>query len=52
MNNLKKNEYITEEDLNDKAIKAKTGGYDKINKNLSGLLKEILDIINDEIIVN
>ncbi len=49
---LRENSYLTEEDFKTGILKDGLGGYKNIDKNLKGNLKDIIDIINEEIILN
>ena len=49
---LRENSYLTEEDFKTGILKDGLGGYKNIDKNLKGNLKDIVDIINEEIILN
>lgn len=49
---LRENSYLTEEDFKTGILKDGLGGYKNIDKNLKGNLKDIIDIINKEIILN
>src|SRR3712207_3323177 len=49
---LRNDKYLTEEDFNSGRLKESYGGYERLNTRMNGLLKEILGIINEEIILN
>jgi len=49
---LIENEIITESEMDSGIFKQNYGGFQKIDKNLDGMLREIIDLIKDEIIIN
>lgn len=49
---LRNDNYLTEEDFNSGRLKESYGGYERLNNRLNGLLEEIVEIINEEIILN
>lgn len=49
---LIENEIITESEMDSGIFKQNYGGYQKIDKNLDGMLREIIELIKDEIIIN
>lgn len=49
---LRSDGYLTKEDLEAGILKETYGGYLKVDKNLEGMLDEILNVISKEIILN
>lgn len=46
------NEFITEDDFQERQLKDKFGSFKRVDTTLNGMLNEILNIIKDEIIIN